>query len=236
SSDPFQVLLFSRTTAYRHASIPAGIAAITRLASSHRFTVHATEDPTVFSPSHLSTIRVVILLQCSGDFLDTEEQLDALKGFVHSGGGVVGIHCASFAMEGSEWYGRLIGAVFESHPAPTRERVWVVEGGHAIVKGSLGKGGIKRIRGEGGDEEGEEWEWEWLDEWYRFKAGNGRIVENKDLTVLLEGGDLGKGNPVAWCQEFEGGRSFYTSLGHFDEAYEDEGFMAQILGGILWTA
>jgi len=239
--EPFQVLLFSRTTAYRHESIPAAIRAISNLAVSspstsphptphpHNhppFTLLASETPTIFTPALLSPFRVIILLQCSGEFLNAS-QLAALKGFVRSGGGVVGIHCASAAMESDEWYGRLIGGVFDWHPKPARERVRVVDGGHAAL-------GVWRevMKGRGqGEGEGE---WEWMDEWYRFKGGTEGIKEN--MQVLMAGGDLGRGNPVVWCQEFEGGRSFYTSLGHFDEAYEDKGFIAQVLGGILWTA
>ncbi|KAK4444613.1 ThuA-like domain-containing protein [Podospora aff. communis PSN243] len=244
SPPPFEVLIFSRTLAYRHDSITAGIKAITTLShisltnpGPHPFTTHPSEDPTVFTPSSLSRFAVILLLQCSGEFLDPS-QLSALQSFVRAGGGVVAIHCASFAMEGSPWYGDLIGGVFESHPEPSVQVVGVVGCGHGIVRESLGKGrGMRRVEGQGDEDGG--WEWEWEDEWYRYKGGNEAVrdkVEGEGGTVLLAGGDLGRENPIAWCRDFDGGRSFYTSLGHFDEAYEDEGFMAQVLGGILWAA
>jgi type 1 glutamine amidotransferase len=47
---------------------------------------------------------------------------------------------------------------------------------------------------------------------------------------------MGNDHPLAWCREFDGGRSFYTALGHFDEAYQDEAFMKHVLNGILWAA
>jgi len=232
TSPLFKVLVFSRTASYRHNSIPAGISGIHRLAedsigSATPFTAFSTEDPSIFTPSSLSEFRVIILLQCSGEFLSSPDQLDALKGFVRSGGGIVGIHCASFGMLSSEWYGRLIGAVFDSHPEPQKHRVRVVDAGHPIVARSLGKSaGMREL---GGD-----WEWEWMDEWYMFKEDAGSIKEN--VHVLLTGGLHDQDYPIAWCHEFQGGRSFYTSLGHFDEAFEDEGFMAQVLGGILWVS
>jgi type 1 glutamine amidotransferase len=122
--------------------------------------------------------------------------------------------------------------------------VSVVDADHGIVKGSVEKGkGKWWVAGEkkAGEERSEgDWRWGWFDEWYNFKA-NPKSVG--DVHVLLsvdegsyEGGEHGADHPIAWCQEFEGGRSFYTALGHFDEAYQDEAFMRQLLNGILWAA
>ena len=41
--------------------------------------------------------------------------------------------------------------------------------------------------------------------------------------------------PLAWCQEYDGGREFYTALGHKIEYYSDPNFQKHILGGILWV-
>ncbi|KAK3350611.1 ThuA-like domain-containing protein [Neurospora tetraspora] len=249
SAEPIRVLVFSRTVAYRHDSIPASIKALEDLAATssttaHPFVTTATEDPTIFTPSGLSQFRVIILLQCSGEFLDSS-QLEALKGFVHSGGGVVGIHCASFGMESSEWYGRLIGGVFKNHPEPQMAKIRSVVNNmdHLLLAGLL-----KRLQDESegkkrmfGVTTNKEWEWDWFDEYYNFKTNP---WDNPHLQILLEvneetytGGTHGERHPLAWAQEFEGGRSFYNSLGHFDEAYlEDPGFMRFIYKAILWTA
>ncbi|KAK5654055.1 hypothetical protein OQA88_7733 [Cercophora sp. LCS_1] len=229
----FKALLFTRTAAYRHASIPSGIRAIERLASSHNFATFHTEDPAVFTDESFAEYKVIILLQCSGEFLETKEQIDALKKFVRNGGGVVGVHCASFAMESESWYGKLIGAVFEGHPAPETQWVRVADKIHPACQDCLGMGnGPRRMKKNAQGEEG--LEWEWLDEWYVFKE-SAQDIRGR-VHVLLKGGLHGEDYPLSWCQEFEGGRSFYTSLGHFDEAYEDEGFLAHLLRGILWVA
>ncbi|KAL2019019.1 hypothetical protein VTK56DRAFT_10184 [Thermocarpiscus australiensis] len=236
-SSPFKILIFSRTTAYRHDSIPAGIRAFHQLAADststpHPFTADDSEDPSVFNPDSLSAYSVIVLLQCSGECLDSA-QLDALKGFVRSGKGVVGIHCASFAMQSSEWYGRLIGAVFDNHPEPQLGRVRVLDPKHPIMASSPASSSSSAV-------DMSQTERTWMDEWYNFKA-HPRTTSDK-LHVLLAvdersytGGQHGDDHPVAWCQTFDGGRSCYTSLGHFDEAYEDEWFMGQLLGGILWA-
>ncbi|KAK3309203.1 ThuA-like domain-containing protein [Chaetomium strumarium] len=238
---PFKILIFSRTTAYRHESIPAGIRALQRLASAslsgtHPFTADDSEDPALFNPASLSAYRVIVLLQCSGDILD-DAQLDALKGYVRSGGGVVAIHCASFAMQSSEWYGRLIGGVFDNHPDPQPGRLRMLDPSHPIMTCPCSSDGSGTRAVE------EALERTWVDEWYNFKTHPRTATVGGNLHVLLSvdersynGGEHGDDHPVAWCQSFDGGRCFYTSLGHFDEAYDDEWFTGQLLGGILWAA
>jgi type 1 glutamine amidotransferase len=240
---PFKILIFSRTLLYRHTSIPAGIQGLQRLAATssfgeNPFTVDATEDPSVFTPASLAAYRVIVLLQCSGDVLD-DSQLDALKGFVRSGGGVVAIHCASYAMVSSEWYAGLVGGVFESHPEPQLGRLKIENWDHAIMTCRCPKDDGDSQPAQGS--QAVQTELTWMDEWYNFKA-HPRTTYN-GLVILLtvdeksyKGGVHGEDHPIAWCQTFDGGRSYYTSLGHFDEAYEDEWFMGQLLGGILWTA
>src|SRR5881628_669238 len=51
---PFRLLVFTRTMGYRHASIPAGIAAVQVLGAYNSFSVAATEDPAAFTDSTLA--------------------------------------------------------------------------------------------------------------------------------------------------------------------------------------
>lgn len=256
---PLGVLVFSKTAGFRHASIPAGIAAFQRLAAQSQsrsaqgtrtlprpFAVTATEDASVFSEAGLSAFGVVVLLQCSGDFLAGSE-LDALRGFVRRGGGVVAVHCASTGMPSDAWYGRLIGAVFADHPEPQRGVVTVDDPGHAVVRDTVGKGGgvwheAETTTAAGGGETTAAVRWEWFDEWYNF-ARNPRSVVGADVRVLCsvdeasyEGGKHWTDHPIAWVHEFEGGRVFYTALGHFDEAYSDEAFLGQLRNAVAWTS
>ncbi|KAG7288422.1 hypothetical protein NEMBOFW57_004772 [Staphylotrichum longicolle] len=242
-SAPFKVLIFSRTVAYRHDSIPAGIRALHRLASTsasaaHQFTTDDSEDASVFNLASLSAYRVIVLLQCSGEFLD-DAQLDALKGFVQSGGGIVAVHCASFAMHSSEWYGQLIGAVFENHPEPQRGRITILDPEHPIMTCECTSQDSNVRLSE--DIQHDATERVWLDEWYNFKTHPRTVSDGLHALLAVDeksydGGAHGDDHPVAWCRTFDGGRCFYTSLGHFDEAYENDWFMGQLLGGILWTA
>ena len=38
-----------------------------------------------------------------------------------------------------------------------------------------------------------------------------------------------------WYQEFDGGRQWYTALGHKIEYYQDKNFIKHIEGGIRWA-
>lgn len=251
----FKVLAFSRTEGYRHDSIPAGIAALEDLAALSKtsptpFSVHATEDAIVFNTSTLAQYRVIIFLQASGEFLDNKIQLDALVGFVRGGGGVVGIHCASTGLPSSEYYGRLIGAVFDEHPEPQKGALIIEDPTHPIISGvSASTRTTQAIQQEVAPTSTRslfpkfdftDKNLDWFDEWYNFKS-NPRILDGIHVLMSVRetsyaGGTMGEDHPIAWCQEFDGGRSFYTALGHFDKAYKNDFFKTNILNGIFWAA
>ena len=37
-------------------------------------------------------------------------------------------------------------------------------------------------------------------------------------------------HPITWCHDYEGGRVFYTALGHTNESYADIRFQEMIKG------
>uniref|UniRef100_UPI0025DE73CE ThuA domain-containing protein n=1 Tax=uncultured Sphingomonas sp. TaxID=158754 RepID=UPI0025DE73CE len=120
-----EVLIFSHTTGYRHDSIPAGIAAIGRIAERQGFSFRASEDPAIFTSRGLRNVRAIVLLSSttdpkapSSEWL-TGERRTALQTFVRSGGGVMAVHAAADSHYHWPWYGRLIGARFARHPAGT---------------------------------------------------------------------------------------------------------------------
>jgi hypothetical protein len=61
------VLVFTRTTGFRHASIPAGIAAMRALCAQTGHSVDATEDPAVFRDAVLSRVKAVVFLNTDGN-------------------------------------------------------------------------------------------------------------------------------------------------------------------------
>ncbi|MEO8177343.1 MAG: ThuA domain-containing protein [Deltaproteobacteria bacterium] len=213
---PVALLLFSKTTDYRHASIPAGIAALSSWAQRKGLHVEATEDGGWFEPERLARFAAVVWLSTSGSVLDAEQRR-AFEAFLRAGGAYVGIHSASASEPDWPWYAELVGARFTEHPMPQRARLVVEDREHAATC-HLGS------------------EWWRSDEWYEFdrnpRAGV-RVLLSVDESSY-QGGTSGD-HPLAWCRELDGTRSFYTALGHSPTDFEDATFLQHLGGGIEWA-
>jgi len=48
-------------------------------------------------------------------------------------------------------------------------------------------------------------------------------------------GAMGDNHPMSWYHDFDGGRSFYTELGHTDESWSDPLYLQHLLGGIEYA-
>ena len=40
---------------------------------------------------------------------------------------------------------------------------------------------------------------------------------------------------MCWYHDFEGGRAFYTEMGHVKESYQDPVYLKHLLGGIQYA-
>ena len=219
SSGEIHVLVFSKTQAFRHESIAAGKAAILKMGREKGFSVDTTENADIFKEKNLKKYNVIIFLNTTGDILNEAQQIE-LNRFLQAGGGWVGVHAAADTEYDWPWYGGLVGAWFKNHPnnPNVREaRVEVKDKDHPASE-SLPN------------------EWTHTDEWYNYQSFGA------DLTVLVnldessyEGGENGENHPITWYHEYDGGRAFYTGLGHTDETYEDENFLKILWGGIKYA-
>ena len=211
-----KVLVFSSTEGFRHESIESGIKAIQKMGVEHDFTVVATEDPGFFKEDNLKEFMAVVFLNTTADVLDPVQQ-SQMERFIQAGGGFVGIHAAADTEYGWPWYGQLVGAYFESHPA-VQEAVLTITNSNHLATDSLPSA------------------WKTTDEWYNYKS---IFPDNKVLITIdetsYEGGTNGAYHPMAWYKEFDGGRSFYTGLGHTPEQFRDPLFYNHLLGGIRYA-
>lgn len=212
-----RILVFTKTTGYRHESIPAGVAALRELAAEHGVGLEHTEDAAAFTADGLADYDAVVWLSASGDVLDAEQRA-AFAGYLRGGGGFAGIHCASDAERGWPEFERIVGAWFASHPDALQEaRLTVVDPSHPSTVGLPDP-------------------WLWTDEWYVFTSNPSDRVELL-LTVDEgsydpEGVPMGDPHPIAWHSTFGTGRTWYTALGHRDEFYADPLYRAHLWGGI----
>ncbi|MFE9439953.1 ThuA domain-containing protein [Streptomyces sp. NPDC006602] len=209
-----RLLVHTRTTAYRHDSIPVAIAAVRTLGD---FDVIATEDPAALE-APLEPYAAVVFLSTSGEIL-TPAGRERLATYVESGGGFVGVHAAACTEYEWPYYGELLGARFDRHPEFQPGRVVVEDRSHPATQH------LPAV-------------WEFTDEWYDFRDNPRRAVRVLACAdeTSYDGGRMGSDHPLVWCREQGEGRVFYTALGHASEAYEDPDFRAHLLGGINWAA
>lgn len=217
-NDGTRILVFSRTAAFRHASIPAGIEALRELGAEHGFAVEAIESPAAFADAELGRFRAVVFLNTTGDVLGPEQEA-AFERYIRGGGGFVGIHSAADTEYGWSFYLRLVGASFRSHDAVQQGTLRVEDRGHPATAELPDP-------------------WVVTDEWYDFRGsprGKVHVLASLDESTV-RGAGMGAEHPVAWYRELEGGRSFYTARGHTPESFAEPAFREHILGGLLWAA
>ncbi len=211
----FAVLVFSKTTGFRHNSIPQAITAIKALGADHGFAVDSTEDAARFTDARLAGYKVVVFLSTTGDVLDNGQKA-AFERYIRSGGGFVGVHSASDTEYRWAWYGRLVGAYFAHHPEIQDATIHIEDRTHPSTKD------LPAV-------------WRRTDEWYNFRSnprGVVHVLATLDETTYYSGGNMGNDHPIAWCQAVEGGRSWYTAMGHTSESYAEPFYRAHLLGGI----
>lgn len=213
-----KILIFSLTKGYHHASIADGIPAIIKIGETSNFTVDTTTNPALFTKENLKQYKAIIFLSPTGDGFFNADQQKAFVNYIHKGGGFVGIHAATDCLYDWEWYGKLVGAYFTKHPKIQAATLNIIDHKHPSTKGLADV-------------------WQHTDEWYNFKqvSPDIKVVMKIDETSYT-GGEMNGNHPMAWYQKFEGGRMFYTALGHTKEDYTvDADFIKHLTGGIEYA-
>lgn len=216
------VLVFSKTAGYRHASIETGQEAIRKLGTEKGFKVTTTEDASLFTDETLKTYHVVVFLSTTQDVLDDTQQA-AFERYIKAGGNYVGIHAASDTEYDWPWYGKLVGGYFDGHPNNPNVReatLTVADADHPSTKDLPAT-------------------FTHSDEWYDHKD------INPDVSVLLtldettykkpDENPSEEPHPIAWYHEYDGGRVFYTNLGHAEATYTNPLFLTHLWGGFQYV-
>ncbi|MCK5443280.1 MAG: ThuA domain-containing protein [Maribacter sp.] len=213
ATDLDKILVFTKTNGYRHKSIEKGVATLKELGATYNFDITQTEDSLAFNSANLSNYKLVVFLSTTMDVLGKAQE-KAFKSYINKGGSFMGIHAATDTEYEWPWYGELVGAYFLSHPKQQEAKIDVVDNKHSSTAHLNDT-------------------WMHFDEWYNYKNINPNIkVLMKLDESSYEGGKNGDDHPIAWYHEFDGGRAFYTGLGHTNESYDDPDFRKHLIGGI----
>ncbi len=226
TSAELNIICFNGDTGFVHDSKPLAEKMIEDLGADNGWTVTTTSDPAFFTENDLSRFDVIVFANNCGTespIFKPDQQL-AFQKYVRTGGGFVGIHCAGAIWHETgdfkDWYEKLIGTRLVAHP-PVQSARLTVEHRNDISTLHLPV------------------HWNVTDEWHRFSEN-----PRDHVSVLIsldessyQGNDKMFGDhPISWRQEYDGGRSFFTTLGHTKEIYGDANYRNHVLGGIQWAA
>lgn len=226
SFSQLNVLVFHKTNGYRHGSISNGISMIEDLGETNDWITSNTTDANQFTTTNLANYDVVVWCNTSGDGLLNANQKAAFQNFIQAGGGFVGIHAATdtYRDKSWSWYNDLVGAIVQTGPNHTSNNysgTIDVVGNHDIVS-HLGTA------------------WSKGEEYYYWELNGGYIFSgNVDLLNVQSTGNnsYDQARPITWYKEYDGGRSFYTALGHNGSDYDsNEKFREMMRKAILWGA
>jgi uncharacterized protein len=212
-----RVLAFSKTAGFRHPSIPTALNTIDQLGAANSFTVDRSENAADFTDANLANYDAIVFVSTTGDFLNNEQQAP-LQQYIRGGGGYAGIHGASDAEYNWAWYGQLVGAYFNRHPAIQQATIKVEDKNHPSTEHLANT-------------------WVRTDEWYDFRTNpraNVKVLLTLDESTY-SGGGMGADHPISWYHAFDGGRAWYTALGHTDGSYAEPDFLKHLLGGIEYA-
>lgn len=223
----FKALLVTTTRGWHHESVHAGVLALQQLGAKNFFDVELMQDPNFITDKALESFQVIIFLNTTGDIL-TDEQQKSMERFIQSGKGFVGIHSASDTEYDWAWYTKLVGRMFHIHPTIQTAKVNILDASFPGVQG-YANGKL------------------WTDEWYEF--GPEKVSDLHYVLAIDEssynpktdwgtkkGVGMGKLHPVAWYHDYDGGRSFYTAMGHVPAVFSDPFYLNHLYAGIFWAA
>lgn len=221
-----RVLVYQKNgKGFVHDNLAASAATIQELGKQNGFGVDVSTNAAVFSDENLKKYRALIFANSNNEAFENDEQRAAFQRFVRDGGGFMGIHSSTGSERQWIWFQQMQGAKFLRHAPLQKFTVNVIEPSHPSTAHLGGT-------------------WAWEDECYFFTNVNSgiKVLLSADTSSLKDSklasapGQKSNGVfPLAWYHEFDGGRVFYTSLGHKIEYYSEPAFRKHLLGGIRWV-
>jgi len=213
-----KILLFCKTAGFHHDAIEFGVPVILKLGAENNIDIDTTTNSEKFTAENLKQYKAVMFFNTTGDVLNDTQQA-VFEKYIQGGGNFIGVHAATDTEYEWPWYGKLVGAYFVSHPSQQQASLNVVNRKHISTKH------LPEV-------------WSRKDEWYNFKW----VADGLNVLIYIDensydpgNGKMGAKHPMAWYHEYDGGRAFYTELGHTKESYTDPLYLNHLLGGIKYA-
>jgi trehalose utilization protein len=207
-----KMLVFSKTSWYRHPAIPMVDDLLVQMGQDYGFTVDVTEDASQLTKENLARYNVALFISTTdiGKSLDDAQERAFIDWF-RSGHSLIAMHAAGVHHDTWEWYSQLFGTDFDSDSEYVSAQVQVDPSAKA---NPILQGVDPSFRLEG--------------DWLNFKRSVRGLSGVQVLLTLdeksydpvrahfkaLKGKPMGADHPFAWTREFEGGHFIYTMIGH----------------------
>lgn len=223
----FKVLIITTTRGWHHESIHAGVLALQELGRKQFFDADLLQDPNGITDKNLDQYAAVVFLNTTGDIFDSAQQ-KVIERFIEKGRGYVGIHSASDTEYDWDWYTKMVGRMFYIHPTIQTAKLNILDNNFPGLQGFVNN----KL---------------WTDEWYQFSpettTGLNYILAVDESSYnpktdwgVKKGEGMGKFHPIAWYHNYDGGRAFYTALGHMPSDFSNDAFLNHLYAGIFWAA
>ena len=208
-----------------HKNIEVSVDALKKIADGQGWTYQVTDDPAIFTDTQLKQIDAIIFSNTNNAAFLTQDQRMAFQEYIRGGGRFVGIHSACGSEREWPWFWAMLGGKFVRHPMLQPFDVIITDPDHPSTQN------LPQI-------------WKWEDECYFMDHLNPDIhvllsVDLKtiddDQKIVFPGAIFGDLFPLAWCHQFDGGKQWFTALGHKPEHYSDHNFIEHLKGGLIWV-
>lgn len=225
-------LVFAGTGWYRHPETAAISGWLARLSDETGMQIDITENPKDLS---LLDQYEVLILNNANELTKVfdQKQRERIRDWYRAGGGIVAIHAALVHQTEWEWLSQLGGCDFNSDSEYLEATVTV----NPAMKDH------PTVRGHG-------LSFKYTADWTNHTQSVSSLPGFKVLLRVDEstyepvreyfqtrgGKPMGKDHPIAWLHEKEGGRFFYTELGHDVRSLETDFGKQHIVEAIKWAA
>ena len=237
-----KLLVFSRTTGFRHGSISTGLTAMKMMGEkTGAFEAILSDDLGNFESDKINEFDAILFLNTTGDpFMEkgkpdtkvrSERLQKNLQDFVKSGKGFAGFHSATDTLKPSGGktpeYSKMINGAFDGHPWGGGSNVTI-----AVEKGQEEHPIVAHLGGKS---------LSFKEEIYQLRDPYDSSKVQMLLRLDLERSDkknlkrADRDYGVAWVRKWGEGRVFYCSLGHNDAMYWHPEVLKVYLGGLQYA-